>query len=240
MRLSNSLVFGLPALAAAQFQIPLGETFNAYVDKAKSYIPGVVSSPIQAGAARIAAANVVPITKENWQSVLTPSTKSPRKGPEEWMILVSGGNKTCYGMCDGIETAWNESASIFAADPTAPKLGYINCDTNAVLCAIWTANPPKIWHIQLPITKADQSKPATTIRIISLNTTTTTAQEIVAIHTGKTYEKTPVYEGYFHPFDGILAQYGLNVPVGWMLFAFAMVPSWAFMIGISLFSRTVM
>ena len=240
MRLSNSLVLGLPALAAAQFQIPLGEKFNAYVDKAKSYIPGAVSSPIQAGAARIAAANVTPLTKDNWQSVLTPSTKSPRKGPEEWMILISGGNKTCYGMCDGIETAWNESASIFAADPTAPKLGYINCDTNAILCAIWTASPPKIWYIQLPITKADQSKPATTIRIISLNTTTTTVQEIVAIHTGKTYEKVPVYEGYFHPFDGMLAQYGLNVPVGWILFAFATIPSWAFMIGISLFSRTIM
>ena len=156
------------------------------------------------------------------------------------MVFVTGGNKTCYGQCGGVEAAWNESATAFAADPTAPNLASLNCDTAAVLCTIWAAGPPAIWHIEVPVTSVHQSRPATTIHIVPLNATTSTAQEIIEIHYGKTYEKRGVYEGAFHPFDGWLAKYGLNVPLGYVLFGFSMVPSWMFMILISFVSRTVM
>lgn len=43
-----------------------------------------------------------------------------------------------------------------------------------------------------------------------------------------------------HPTDGWLAQYNLNVPLGYVIYAVGAVPSWMFMIGISFFSRTVM
>jgi len=75
---------------------------------------------------------------------------------------------------------------------------------------------------------------------VPLNTSSTTASDIVKIHTSKTYEKFDVYEGAFHPFDGWLAKFGLNQPLAFVLTAFALVPSWAFMIIISLASRTFM
>ncbi|KAL8900359.1 MAG: hypothetical protein Q9207_005729 [Kuettlingeria erythrocarpa] len=240
MRLTASLLAILPLAIAAQQQKPLGENVQSWFEKAKSYIPNAASAPIASTAAKAAASNVVPLTKDNWQSVLTPSTTDPFEGPESWMVFFSGGNKTCYGKCAGVEQAWNESAALMAVDPSSPRLAHVNCDRQPVLCASWSAGPPTIWYIQLPITQADQSKPATTIRIVGLNTTSTTAKDIVKIYTEKTYEKKPVYEGALHPFDGWVAQYGLLMPLGYVMYGFANIPSWAFMIGISMFSRYIM
>lgn len=127
-----------------------------------------------------------------------------------------------------------------AADPSSPHLAYANCDENPILCATWAAAVPTIWHIQLPVPRPDQSRPATTIHVVPLNTSSTTAADIVQIYTSKTYEKVPVYEGAFHPFDGSLAKFGLNLPMAYVLTAFALIPSWAFMIIISLASRSFM
>ncbi|KAL8798076.1 MAG: hypothetical protein Q9200_007828, partial [Gallowayella weberi] len=198
------------------------------------------TSPIASTAAAAASRNVVPLTTENWKSHLTPSSSNPADGPEEWMIFFSGGNKSCYGRCAGVETAWNESAALLTADPTAPRLAYVNCDKTPVLCTTWAAAVPTIWWVQLPIVGEGQSKPATTIRILGLNTTTATAGDILKIHREKTYEKRPVYEGALHPFDGWVAKSGLSVPLGYVLYAFANIPSWAFMIVISMGSRYIM
>lgn len=244
MRFSAAIVTLLPAVTFAQEQKPLGvfgENLQAWYDTARSYFPTSLSNPIDAGASKIAAKNVVVLTKDNWQETLKPRpSATAAQGPENWMIFISGGNKTCLGRCVGVENRWNESAAVFAADPTAPNLGYINCENNAILCSIWAAAPPSVWYIQLPIPAADQSKPATTIHVVRLNTTTTTTQEIVQIHIKKTYEKLPAIQGIFHPFDGQLARFGLNMPVGYALFAFSLIPSWAFMIGVSFLSRTLM
>lgn len=168
------------------------------------------------------------------------------------MIFVSGGNKTCYGQCTELESVWNETAAIFATTglAKAPKLGYVNCETTPLFCSIWHASPPSLWYIQLPA-KAEEK---TTIRIIALNNTETvtndndeeehsqgtTAKDIVRIHTQKKYEETEVYEGIFHPFDSHLAKYGLAKPVGYVLYAFGLVPSWLVMIVVSFVSRNLM
>lgn len=239
MRFSTTLLIALPAIATAQQQKPLGENLQAWFEKAKSYIPTAATEPVAAGAAKVASKNITPLTKDNWQAVLAPST-SPKNSPEEWMILVSGGNKTCYGRCARVEKAFNETAAVFIADPTAPNLGYMNCDSDPILCSTWATGPPAVWHIQFPVPHPDQSTPATTMRIVKLNSTTTTSGEITAIHTGKTYEKEPIYESAFHPFDGWLAKYYLNVPVGHGLYYFSLIPSWLFMIVISMVSRNFM
>lgn len=244
MRASASLLLALPAIVVAQQQKPLLENVQdqaqAWFEIAKSYLPTAAIAPVSAGAAKAASKNVTPLTKDNWDTVLSPSATSASEGPETWMVMVSGGNKTCFGGCESVERAWNESAALFAVDPTAPNLGYINCESQAVLCSTWLASAPSIWHIQLPITQADQSRPATTIHIIPLNATTTTSQDIVQIHTTKSYVKTPIYEGAFHPFDGWVSKAMLNKPMGFILYGFSVIPSWAFMIIISMGSRSIM
>ncbi|KAL8920148.1 MAG: hypothetical protein Q9172_004630 [Xanthocarpia lactea] len=210
-----SLLFSLPLLTAAQQQKPLSENLQSWFDKAKSYIPSAATAPIASTAAKAAANNVVTLTTDNWKSVISPSSLSdPSEGPEEWMVLFSGGNRSCYGRCARVEKAWDESAALLAANPTAPNLAYVHCDKSPVLCTTWPASVPSIWHIQLPATGADQSQPATTIHKIPLNSSTVTAADIVNIHTEKTYEKRPVYEGALHPFDGWFAKAGLIVPLG--------------------------
>ena len=255
MRLS-AILLALPLLAAADQQKPLLQTvqdkfqdfqkdpqsfLTDLYEQGKTFIPGSVTNPVDTAASKVAAKNVVPLTKYNWVETLQSGPSTAGAGIENWMVLVSGGNKTCYGRCGKVEQAWNETAAVFAATTSsAPKLGYIDCDNEAVLCATWAAGPPAIWYIQLPHPAGDQSTPATTIHIVTLNHTTVTAQEIIEIHTEKNYEKVPAYEGAFHPFDGYLAMLGINMALGWVITAFALIPSWAFMIGISFLSRSVM
>ncbi|KAL8739676.1 MAG: hypothetical protein Q9190_007543, partial [Brigantiaea leucoxantha] len=233
MRLAVSILLAFPLAITAQQTPPL----QSWIGWAKSFVPAAASSPKAHTAALFAAANAVPLTKSNWESVLSPSSSDPSLSPETWMVFFSGGNKTCYGRCGRAETAWNESVSLLAADPSSPKLAFVNCDKQPVLCATWSASVPTIWHIQLPIPAEDQSRPATTIHITGLNTTTVSAKQIVELHTHKNYEKSPIYEGAMHPFDGWLARYKLNKPFGYVMFAFANIPSWAFMILVSMISR---
>jgi len=95
-------------------------------------------------------------------------------------------------------------------------------------------------HIFLPQPLADQSTPATTVRSISFNRTTVTAPELAAIHLQEKYKETTPYEGIWHPFDGPLAKNGLAIPVGYAIWGFSKIPSWAFMIGVSFLSRNIM
>lgn len=109
MRFTQTLLLALPVLAAAQ-QKPLQQTVQEWFDIAKSYIPGSIAHPVDAGAARVAAEKVTVLNKDNWRSVLTPSTSASfSDGPDEWMVFFSGGNKTCFGRCEKLEKAWNVS-----------------------------------------------------------------------------------------------------------------------------------
>lgn len=243
MHLTHSLALTLPALTAAQSQKPLGAQFQGWFDKAKSYIPNSVPAaakdPVGTSAASVAAKTVTPLTISNYEEWLTPD-QSSAKSPQEYMVFVSGGNKTCAGRCAKVEKEWNETVSLLAADPTAPQLGFLNCETQGPLCATWQAQPPTIWHIQRPIAKADQSTPASTVYINYLNVTTSTAGDMVALHTGKKYETGILYEGYFQPFDGLFAQYGVNKAVGYAFYYVGLVPSWTFMVVVSMASRALM
>ena len=63
---------------------------------------------------------------------------------------------------------------------------------------------------------------------------------MVALHTGEKYKDGILYDGWFDPFDGQLAKLGVNKAIGYVLFGIGMVPSWAFMIVVSMVSRTIM
>lgn len=73
-----------------------------------------------------------------------------------------------------------------------------------------------------------------------MNATTVTPEELYQIHSKKTFQRSPPYEGAFHPTDGWMAKYQLSIPVGWVIYGLSAIPSWMFMIGISFLSRTVM
>lgn len=250
MRLSP-VVLALPAMAAAQQQVPLMDQVKGWFNKATQAISSSVPSapsvpsvsvpnPVDAAAAKVADYTVDRLTLENYKEVLTPGAATSSPGVEDVMLFVTGGNKTCFGLCAHAEGEWNKSTPFIAASSNPPRLAMLNCEAEPVLCNAWAVGPPSVLYMQLPQPLADQTKPATTVYSIPLNRTSVTASEIVALHTETKYAEKAPYEGYFHPFDGQLAKLGLGVPFGYAVYYFNMVPSWAMMVGISFFTRTFM
>lgn len=241
MRFSKALLVALPALALAEEQVPLAEKVKGWFNKAQDYVSTAipaVQSPIDTGASKVVQKTVANLTLENWREIITPSASAASQGPEEWLIYLTGGNKTCFGMCGNTTEAWNKSVPLLAASPKSPHLGQVDCEAEPILCNSWAAGPPSILHVLVPAPLADQSKPATTVRFINLNRVNTTAADIAKIHIEETYKNTEPYEGIFHPFDGPLQQYGLAVPVAYVIWGFSKMPSWLPMIAISMLSRT--
>jgi hypothetical protein len=93
----------LPTALLADDQIPLIERVAGWFDKAKAYIPSAIPNPIDAGASAVAAKKVERINIRNYQRMLAAKPE----GEEEWMVYVTGGNKTCSGRCGRIDLLWN-------------------------------------------------------------------------------------------------------------------------------------
>lgn len=244
MRFSTSSLLALPLLAAAaEPQTPLEqakdialEHFNFWYNKIAPYIPSPNKPHTpHAAAAKAGGKTVNVLTLNDWEHTLRSSVKPESTGSEEWWVMVTGGNKTCFGHCGEVETAFNETAALWSVNPAAPNLAYLNCDNQPILCNSWGAGPPSLWimDVTAPGNPVD-------IRIKALNATSTTVKTFTDLHASKSWKSKTPYDGYFHPFDGQLAQLGLAVPFGYVFWIFAVVPSWMFMIGISFLSRTIM
>ena len=245
---TSPILLALPALSAAQ-QIPFLDQVKGWFAQASNTISSAIPSapsaanipnPIAAGAKQVAAVKVQHLTTQNYNEVLKPGAATASPGIEEWMVFITGGNKTCFGRCERAETAWNESTALLSASSSPPNLAMLNCETDPVLCNAWAVGPPTVLHFLLPQPLADQSTPATTCRSFGLNRTTITAPEIAGIHLQEKYKQKEPYEGFFHPFDGQLAKLGLAIPVGYAIWGFSLIPSWAFMILVSFASRSFM
>jgi hypothetical protein len=117
MRFSSTILLALPAVAVAEQQIPILDKVKGFFNKAtaavSSSIPAVPSSPINAAtekaASKAAAAIQHPITLENWREVLTVDPTASPPTTQDWLIFITGGNSTCFGMCGNATKAWNVS-----------------------------------------------------------------------------------------------------------------------------------
>jgi len=240
MRFSTATLLALPLLAAAtQEASPLDQAkaqAQYWFDKISSYIPNPskAHSP-PAAAAKAGGRTLNILTLGTWEHTIRSSVKPASTKPEEWWILVTGGNKTCFGQCGQIEKAFNETALLWSLNPTAPHLGYLNCEDQPVLCNAWSTGAPslQIFEVLPPPAPVD-------VRSRGLNITTTTVKTFTDLHASKEWKEQKPYEGIFHPFDGFFAKNGLAVPIGYFFWVFAIIPSWLFMIGVSFLSRSIM
>lgn len=104
MRFSSSTVLAaLPALAAAQ-DSPVDQykaQFQNVLGQIGGYIPNPGRyDPVAALEAKTGAMRLDILSLENWKDTLYEPVAADATTPEEWWLLVSGGNKTCYGMLD--------------------------------------------------------------------------------------------------------------------------------------------
>lgn len=239
MRVSSTLLLGLPVLAAAQN--PLDEYKAKFQNFLSSFGVGQAVPEAAPDAADVKATGTGKVAMHvldlhTWNQTLFAPVKEGATKPEEWWVLLSGRNKTCFGRCLEIEAAFNETAVKFASRSNTPHMALLNCDDQPVLCNSWASGPPGLWVIEM------LPRPAP-INVYGrrLNTTTTTTKTFLDIHAqADPRADFGLYDSYFHPFDGVVAQYGAAVPIGYILYFFTVVPSWATMIGISFLSRSLM
>jgi len=238
MRFSSATLLALPVLAVTAQESPLEQVkvqAQYWLDKVSSYIPNPSKSAPPEVAAQVGGKTLNILSLGSWENTIRSSVKPQSTKPEEWWVLLTGGNSTCFGQCGKIEKAFNETALLWSVNPTAPHMAYLNCDNQPVLCNSWSAGPPGLWFFEV------SPKPAPVIvRSRRLNTTTTEVKTFTDLHSTKAWKDLAIHDGYFHPFDGVFAQNGLAVPLGYVFWVFAIVPSWLFMIGISFVSRNIM
>lgn len=142
------------------------------------------------------------------------------------------------GRCDRVEAAFNESAPKLALLPDPPHLAMLNCDNQPVLCNSWAAGVGSIWIFDLYPQPAEIE-----IYHKRLNLTTATSDDVLDLYNqwkAGHREEFKVKDGFFHPFNGLLAQYGLSTAAGYAIWILNLIPNWLMMLGITVISRTVM
>jgi hypothetical protein len=100
MRFSLALA-ALPALAVAQ-ENPFEQykaQFQNFLGQMGSYIPNPAAhDPVAALESKLGQLKLNILTLENWKDTLYESISPDTTKPEEWWVLTTGRNKTCYGM----------------------------------------------------------------------------------------------------------------------------------------------
>ncbi|KAF3361154.1 hypothetical protein VdG1_00763 [Verticillium dahliae VDG1] len=124
MRLSVSAILALPLFAAAaenQFEQYKAQ-FQTYLDQFSSYIPNPNRyDAADAHEAKTGAKKLSILTLDNWEETLYSTVQPSQTTPEEWWLLITGRNKTCYNQCGPAEVAFNATAeNLWAIDLLPP------------------------------------------------------------------------------------------------------------------------
>jgi hypothetical protein len=100
----------LPAAVLAAEQIPLLDKVKGWFSAASALIPTAVptaiSSPLDAGAAKVASLVVHNLNSSNWKDVLEPAGPSITGVGNEWLVYIHG-DESCLGGCLNATKAWN-------------------------------------------------------------------------------------------------------------------------------------
>jgi len=79
---------------------------QGWFNKAKNYLP--TATPVvpveKVVEQKVQEKPVTSVNLTNWQATLEPSGAA-----QEWLVFVTGGNKTCFGRCDRANKAFNVS-----------------------------------------------------------------------------------------------------------------------------------
>jgi len=258
MRFSTTALLALPVLASAA-----ESPFEQYKAKFQNFLSNFGAAAPSAETANAPAAavtsastgksktkkvvepkKIATLTLENWKDTLFEPVQPDATNPEEWLVLLTGRNKTCFGRCDRVEAAFDESALQFATLPASqksPHLAKLNCEDQPVLCNSWSANTGGLWLFEM--LPAPAPIDVFTKRV---NLTTVTTQDVVDAYANtergdtETGWKPIAQDGYFHPFEGKFAKLNVAVPIGYVLWALNAIPSWGMMLIVSFLSRSMM
>lgn len=95
----------LAATATAQLVLPFQDVASDLWNGIKAYIPSASESAATAADSVAGAYPVEKINVRNYQRKLAPKPD----GEEEWLVYMTGGNKSCLGNCVDSDLAWTVS-----------------------------------------------------------------------------------------------------------------------------------
>lgn len=253
MRFSTSLLLAVPIASVAaegmidqykaQFQNFLG-SFGATPPSAPAAQEAVVdgdfaASPDSEPAAVPASSDaaVTQLTLDTWKDTLYEPVQPGATTPEEWWVLMTGGNKTCLGHCGKADTAFKQAAANFEArtDVDTPRMAVIDCEQEGVLCNSLGGGAGSIWAFEMLPRPAPIDIYIARVNLSSI--TSATVENLLLPENKPAFQKL---DSIFHPFDSPLAQYNVLVPFGYVLYYLSFIPNWAFMFVISAVSRQIM
>ena len=106
MRFSTTAILALPLLAAAadspfeQYKAQFQNFLGNIIGTGAKETPVAASEPKTTGAkttGKTPAKQAPALTLDNWKDTLYSPVKPGATVPEEWWVLITGGNKTCFG-----------------------------------------------------------------------------------------------------------------------------------------------
>ncbi|PHH53427.1 hypothetical protein CFIMG_001548RA [Ceratocystis fimbriata CBS 114723] len=265
----QTIALALPAVAQAQdsffgqykakFQNVIGQ-FTAMIPS-PSAVPEIIEEVVPE--VLLNKKVLEPLALPSWKDTLYEPVEEDAKIPEQWWVFITGGNKTCQGLCGHAESTFNETAAKFASMPSAPHTAILNCEYEPILCNAWACSPGFIWAFDMLPAPAN-----TTIHTHRLNITTVSVEGLLELQAQGIPKVTPgskdsentsdseseseseprdvskpqwsVVEGFFHPLDGPLVQYNLQLPFAYAMWAINLVPQWAIMMVVSFATRLFM
>jgi hypothetical protein len=236
-----SIAAVLPVLASAQDAGADGDyvaQFQNFLGNLGSKIPHTgIHDPVAALEAKLGSMRLHVLTKENWWDTLMEGVTPQTVSPSEWWVLLSGRNTTCGGRCGQLDQAFNETAAKFALSPGSPKMGYLNCDDQPLLCSSWMIGAGHIWAIDVLPNPEEVN-----IYKHRFNVTLATSDEMVSLRVPDKAadERWTEVDSYFHPFKGQVSKLGLGMPFAYILWFFNIFPNWLFMLVVSFASRSMM
>lgn len=135
-------------------QVPLFDRARGYFAQASSLAQSAINSaqtaiasgataadsPIDITASKIAASSIPELKWSNWRNILSHSGKTrPSHERELWMVLMTGGNKTCHGKCTQVDKAWN--VRLTPVYYSSPPLNNAIANTNIDILGICSSTP---------------------------------------------------------------------------------------------------
>ena len=135
-----------PTLAQQQAQVPFSSQLSSLWDAISPYIPGYANPYTTTSRANSAhTKQITNLTAASWATELSTHAAAP------WLVLITGGNSTCgthNASCAAVDAAWESASAVARTDIRAPNLGFVDCESNRLLCATWGAHPATVWWIE--------------------------------------------------------------------------------------------
>ncbi|KAL3960285.1 hypothetical protein ACCO45_005402 [Purpureocillium lilacinum] len=248
MRFSASaIVAALPLLASAAQEDPFAQykaQLQNILNTAVSYIPNPGKhDPVAALEAKMGSMRMSTLTLENWRDTLTEHVTPKTTVPDEWWVLISGRNKTCFVLTDAtLQRPLRQDRAGLQRDGCQVR-HHPRVAAHGLPQLRRPAHPVQQLGRRHRLCLVLQHAPAPAqidIYKKRLNFTTTASSDLVAASKSKEGHGWVKLDSWFHPFEGKAAELGLAVPWGYLVWGFNLVPNWLFMILVSFISRSMM